>query len=82
MPDETVKDGKTVLAKSDYDISWPAGCVDPGKYSVTVTLKGNYSGTATLLSSFSDYLHQDRRILSYHLSDGREVLGFLVFSID
>ena len=47
MPDLIVKDSNTVLTEKDYDIKWPSDCVDPGEYDVTVTLKGNYLGTAT-----------------------------------
>ena len=29
----------------DYDVSYPDGCIRAGTYTVTVTLKGNYTGT-------------------------------------
>ncbi len=32
-------------AGDDYDVSYPDGCVRAGTYTVTVTLKGNYTGT-------------------------------------
>ena len=44
-PSVTVKNGSTVLKPSDYSISCPAS-VNAGTYKVTVTMKGNYSGTA------------------------------------
>lgn len=34
-------------ADTDYDVSYSEGCTDVGEYTVTVTFKGNYSGTAT-----------------------------------
>ena len=46
-PEVSVKiDGK-ILAASNYEISWSAGCTNPGIYSIKVVLKGNYSGTAS-----------------------------------
>ena len=50
-PTLTVEDGSTTLAESQYSVTWPSGCTNVGSYSVKVTLKGNYSGSAT--ESFS-----------------------------
>lgn len=46
-PTVTVNDGKEILAATDYIITYSKGCKNVGKYKVTVTLKGNYTGTAT-----------------------------------
>ena len=47
-PAVTVKNGDVTLEKdSDYTVSYAPGCVDAGNYAVTITLKGNYSGTAS-----------------------------------
>lgn len=45
---KSVKDGTTALTASDYDVSYAAGCVDVGSYGVTVTMKGNYTGSKTV----------------------------------
>ena len=46
-PDVTVKDGETVLVKgTDYTVSYKNN-TDAGTASVTVTCKGNYTGTVT-----------------------------------
>ena len=46
-PAVTVKDGTTTLkAGTDYTLSNPGGTT-PGTYTVTVTGKGNYTGTVT-----------------------------------
>ena len=49
-PAVTVKDanGKTLVNGTDYTVTYPSGRVNPGTYTVTVTMKGNYSGTKTL----------------------------------
>lgn len=51
-PTVTVKDadGKTLKkgAEYDYTVSYSGNCKDVGKYTVTVTLKGNYEGKKTL----------------------------------
>jgi hypothetical protein len=47
-PTITVKDGETTLAKgTDYDVALSAGRKAAGTYTATVTLKGNYKGSAT-----------------------------------
>ena len=47
-PAVTVKDGTTSLTNGvDYDITWPTDCKSAGTKDVTVTFKGNYSGTKT-----------------------------------
>ena len=48
-PTISVKDskGKTV-ASNNYTVKYASGCRNVGKYKVTVTFKGNYSGTKTL----------------------------------
>ena len=49
-PSVTVKDSKgTELKKdTDYTVTYASGRKDAGTYKVTVTLKGNYSGTKTV----------------------------------
>ena len=48
-PGVTVKNSKGKALKStDYKISYPKGMKNVGKYTVKVTLKGNYSGTKSL----------------------------------
>ena len=49
-PSVTVKDskGKALKNGTDYKISYPKGMKNVGKYTVKVTLKGNYSGTKSL----------------------------------
>ncbi|MBO7595715.1 MAG: hypothetical protein J6T70_01560 [Bacteroidales bacterium] len=46
-PVVTIKDGETTLTEnSDYTITLPeGGCVNAGDYTVTITGKGNYTGT-------------------------------------
>ena len=47
-PSVAVKDEQTVLQEgTDYTISYAAGRKNTGKYQVMVTLKGNYSGSAS-----------------------------------
>ena len=46
-PTVTVKDGATALkSETDYTLEWPSGCTNVGTYTVTATLKGNYTGEA------------------------------------
>ncbi|MBE7003429.1 MAG: Ig domain-containing protein [Ruminococcaceae bacterium] len=45
-PSVTVNGGNTPLTSSDYTVSY-ANNTDPGTATATVTLKGNYTGTAT-----------------------------------
>ena len=48
-PSVTVKDSKGKTLKStDYKISYPKGMKNVGKYTVKVTLKGNYSGSKSM----------------------------------
>ncbi len=52
-PSVTVKDGKTILASANYTVAYLYGgkasdCKNAGTYKVTVTLKGNYSGSNTV----------------------------------
>ena len=49
-PSVTVKDskGKTLKNGTDYTVTYPKGMKNVGKYTVKVTLKGNYSGTKSL----------------------------------
>ena len=49
-----VKDGDTPLTEnSDYTIMWPADCTSVGTKTITVTFKGNYSGSAETSYSIS-----------------------------
>jgi len=49
-PGVIVKDsaGKVLKNKTDYTVSYAGGRTNVGTYKVTVTMKGNYSGTKTL----------------------------------
>ena len=47
-PVVTVKDGTTTLKASDYKATLPKTSVNAGTYKITVTLKGNYRGTASV----------------------------------
>ena len=49
-PAVTVKDsaGKVLKKGTDYTVKYATGCKNVGTYKVTVTFKGNYSGTKTL----------------------------------
>ena len=49
-PSVTVKDskGKKLKSGTDYTVKYSKGRKSPGKYTVTVTFKGNYSGTKKL----------------------------------
>ena len=49
-PSVTVKNskGKALKNGTDYTVSYPKGMKNVGKYTVKVTLKGNYSGTKSL----------------------------------
>ena len=49
-PSVTVKDskGKALKNGTDYKISYPKGTKNVGKYTVKVTLKGNYSGSKSM----------------------------------
>ena len=49
-PAVTVKDssGKTLVNGTDYTVTYPSGRTALGSYNVTITMKGNYSGTKTL----------------------------------
>lgn len=45
-PSVTVKTSKgKALAKADYSVTYAGGCKNAGSYTVTITLKNNYSGT-------------------------------------
>lgn len=48
-PEVTVKDsrGKILKKGKDYTVSYSPGCKNPGKYTVTICFKGNYTGTVT-----------------------------------
>ncbi len=49
-PSVTVKDskGKTLKKDAEYTVKYSSGRKNPGKYTVTVTFKGKYSGTKKL----------------------------------
>ena len=46
-PTVTVKYGNTVMPESEYTLTTPAQSKDTGTYQIKVTMKHNYSGTAT-----------------------------------
>ena len=50
QPTVTVKDskGKTLKKGTDYTVSYSSGCKNVGRYTVKVTLKGNYSGSKSM----------------------------------
>ena len=54
-PSVTVKDskGKTLKNGTDYTVSYPKGMKNVGKYTVKVTLKGNYSGSKSMTYSIN-----------------------------
>ena len=52
-PTVTVKLGDTPLTESDYTVTYSGNCTDAGTYTVTVTGKGNYSGTANTQPSYT-----------------------------
>lgn len=43
-PSVTVSAGETNFSKSDFTVKYSEGCKNVGKYSVTVTMKGKYTG--------------------------------------
>ena len=46
----------TLEAGTDYELSYSDGCTEPGNYTVTLTGKGNYSGTKNVtFTILSDY---------------------------
>lgn len=49
-PTVTVKDsqGNTLKKDTDYVVTYESGRKNPGRYTVTVTMRGNYSGTKKL----------------------------------
>ena len=48
-PTVTVKDGSTKLKEgTHYTVKYSSGCKKIGEYKVTLTFKGNYTGTKTL----------------------------------
>ena len=49
-PAVTVKDanGNALVSGTDYTVTYPSGRTALGSYNITVTMKGNYSGTKTL----------------------------------
>lgn len=50
QPTVTVKDnaGKTLKNGTDYTVAYAKGCKNVGQYTVTITFKGNYSGSKKL----------------------------------
>ena len=50
-PSVVVKDrtGKVLKNGTDYTVKYSSGCKNVGQYSVTITFKGKYSGTKTLV---------------------------------
>ena len=44
---------KVFSAETDYDVAYSEGCINVGEYTITVTFKGNYSGTATTTFNIS-----------------------------
>lgn len=41
-------DDYTLLAGTDYEVNYSAGCIEPGDYSIIITGKGNYTGVLEL----------------------------------
>ena len=53
-PIVTVTSGdRTLVERTDYDISWPENPVEAGNYIITATGKGNYTGTKTVAYEIS-----------------------------
>ena len=75
-PTVTVKDGNTVLTTDDYTVSWPSGCVDVGTYNVTVTLKGNYSGTGSASFEIISPWQKNDGVTYYYDENGDKVTGW------
>ncbi len=50
-PTVTVKDSKDNALKegTDYTVKYESGRINPGRYNVKITFKGNYSGSKTLI---------------------------------
>jgi hypothetical protein len=47
-PTITVKDAKgSLISSSNYTLKWASGCKKVGSYTVTVTFKGDYSGSVS-----------------------------------
>ncbi len=44
---------KVFSAETDYNVAYSEGCINVGEYTITVTFKGNYSGTATTTFNIS-----------------------------
>lgn len=44
----------TLVLDTDYELSYSGGCILPGDYDVTLTGKGNYTGTKTIEFSIMD----------------------------
>ncbi len=51
---EVTLDGNVLSSTDDYDVTYSEGCTDVGIYTVTITGKGNYSGTKTVDFNIND----------------------------
>ncbi len=51
---EVTLDGNLLSSTDDYDVTYSEGCTDVGIYTVTITGKGNYSGTKTVDFNIND----------------------------
>lgn len=72
-PAVTVKNGNTVMPSTSYTVAYPVDLKSIGTHKITVTLKGNYSGTKTVsykivpakvtgLKQWTEVLHQGESI--------------------
>lgn len=52
-PEITVKAGDKVIEPSNYDISWPSDIKNVGSKTITITGKGNYSGSLSATYTIS-----------------------------
>ena len=64
QPAVTVKNaaGKELTLDGSYTVTWPEGCKLPGEYTVTVTGKGYYTGTAEKTFTIAKQTLDDARV--------------------
>ena len=77
-PSVTVKDsaGNVLKNGTDYTLSYPSGCKNSGTYTVTVTMKGNYSGTKTLYFTIESLTPEEKfkKYCTYEIEDGEIII--------
>ena len=75
-PTVTVKDEDTALTADDYTVTWPSGSTEVGTYNVIVTLKGNYSGTASAIYEIKTPWQKIDGVTYYLDANGNRVTGW------